>query len=110
MGEAPPLFASVTERFLTLQLSPLRPNVGSFFLAVAFGAIVRMKVTAAARARCAVCGAIYDQTAWSILPITEELSPSQVRAHVAGPIDWSIEVRLCHCGSRLARRSTRSGE
>jgi hypothetical protein len=57
------------------------------------------------RARCAICGTSYDENGWASLPIAQELSSSHVRSHLSVPADWSVEVRVCRCGSRLARRS-----
>jgi hypothetical protein len=48
------------------------------------------------RIHCKKCGQAYSATAWSLLPIVESVSASEVRTIVRGwPDGTSVQVRRC---------------
>ena len=54
---------------------------------------------------CGVCQRAYGSKQWEALPIVASLPPASVQSHLSVPAAWTVELRSCVCGARLAARS-----
>jgi hypothetical protein len=54
---------------------------------------------------CSACRRAYDRAEWMTLPVIESLPQATVQSHLSVPAAWTVELRKCACGARLAARS-----